>query len=107
LKDLFLQHNAARPSYSFIKGQDLALNCLLNVRVNDNEPSILETWNQFKEFFLPARLPFALDPFGNIFCLDVSQANAIYLFYHDSFDDDKRFAKIASNLNELLLLLTK
>ena len=70
-KNLVKKYNAGIPEKKIFKdnkGKEFILASLLNLKINDEEPSLLETYNDLNDRLPENTVPFGCDPFGNFFC---------------------------------------
>lgn len=99
LKNLILKYNGARPEKKLIKmdnGHLLEMKMLLSYNREDLE-NIYDCINFFKDKYNNDRLPFAIEPSGNYFCINLENFSIEYWNY-----ENDTLITVANSLKQFL-----
>jgi hypothetical protein len=105
--DLVMNNNAGYPSKNIIhlsNNKNIVFNKLLSLKQKSKDITLEEAYNSVVERLPTKYVPFASDPYGNLFCFNFnSKIPDIYFWDHES----NNVKKIFNNIDELLLNLGK
>lgn len=99
LKHLILHYNGARPSEKLIKlenGNVLEVKMLLSYNEEDTE-NIYDCIEFFKKKYNNKILPFATEPSGNYFCMNLEDYSIIYWIH-----EEDSIIKVSNSLKQFL-----
>ena len=75
---------------------------------NDYSESIIETINSYETPFPEGIIPFAQDPFGNLYCFDYRNKSTpiiVYWNHEEGMNNENQFCFVADNFTKLLSML--
>jgi hypothetical protein len=99
LKEVIALHNGGRPSPEIIKtaaGKEVEIKSLLSFNKQDTE-TIYNVIGYFKERYKGTLLPFASEPSGDYFCMNLNELTIVY-WEHET----NEVSKVSDSLNEFM-----
>lgn len=107
-RDIVLKYNEGRPSHKLIKtitGREVVFQELLSINLEDKN-NLLQCSSVLKsEYGLHGVIPFASDPFGNLFCFEISEYMELKVVFWDHEEIDNSVIPITNSFEDLLCAL--